>query len=371
MGRKRSKQKRKQKKKDNIEDPAVVNAPHTFVFARGKIGDKCKQLTLNMRRVMEPYTATKLQPKRMNVMKDFVAIAGPLRVSHFLTFTKSPNDVLLRLMRIPRGPTLYFKVLNYSLMKDVESSIKKPKTFLSQYVQSPLLILNGFQKVANSDMSNESENPFKLCSTMLQNMFPSLNIHKVSLNGVKRCVLFNCDPESGRIEFRHYNITVKPVGVSRRVKKLVFRQAVPNLSKLNDISDYLLAAGEGSASESELEADDPNNRVELAQSIKSHGNVKNGISAVRLTELGPRMTLELYKIEDGFCDGEVLYHRYIKKTEEEKQALRNQIRKRHKLKNKRKRIQEENVKRKKQKKELAKQQSLQTANQPPKKKSQT
>ena len=361
MGRKRSKQKRKQRQKDNIEDPAVVNAPHTFVFARGKVGDKCKQLTLNMRKVMEPYTATKLQPRKLNVMKDFVAIAGPLKVTHFLTFTKSPNDVLLRLMRIPRGPTLYFKVLKYSLMKDVESSLKKPKTFLSQYVQSPLLILNGFQKLNKSDDASENENPFKLCATMLQNMFPSLNIHKVSLNGVKRCVLFNCDPESGHIEFRHYNITVKPVGVSRRVKKLVFRQSVPNLSKLTDISDYLLAPGDGSASESELEADDPNNRVELAQSIKSHGNVKNGISAVRLTELGPRMTLELYKIEEGFCGGEVLYHKYIKKTEEEKQALRNQIHKKQKLKLKRKKIQEENVKRKQRKKEMARQQSKESS----------
>lgn len=33
-------------------------------------------------------------------------------------------------------------------------------------------------------------------------------------------------------------------------------------------------------------------------------------SAVRLHELGPRLTLSLIKIQEGFCDGQVLYHQY-------------------------------------------------------------
>ena len=41
----------------------------------------------------------------------------------------------------------------------------------------------------------------------------------------------------------------------------------------------------------------------------------------RLTEIGPRMTLKLFKIEEGICDGPVLYHKYIHKTEEEKKAI--------------------------------------------------
>ncbi|MHB1873215.1 MAG: hypothetical protein ACYCT1_20570, partial [Steroidobacteraceae bacterium] len=38
--------------------------------------------------------------------------------------------------------------------------------------------------------------------------------------------------------------------------------------------------------------------------------VKTQQSAVRLQELGPRMTLSLIKIQEGFCDGQVLYHQY-------------------------------------------------------------
>ena len=355
---KKLKLKKKKRREQAVEDPEDVKAPHTFVFSRGKVGDNAKQLTLDMRKVMEPFTASKLQARRHNIMKDFVSVAGPLGVTHFLVFGKSKSDINLRLIRLPRGPTIYFKVLKYCLVKDIASSLKKPKSgALMQYAHAPLLVLNGFQDASSSD-SNEMSNPHKLCATMIQNMYPSINIHKVKLNGMKRCVLFNYDAETGRIEFRHYNITVKPVDVNRRVKKLVTRQSVPKMGRLNDISDYLLNNDDGSASESEMELDDPNSRVELPQALKSHGNTKNSQSAVRLTELGPRMTLELFKIEEGVGEGEVLFHNYIKKTEEEKQALRDMLHTKQKLKLKRKAIQEENVRKKKQKKELHKLKSM-------------
>ena len=356
--RKKGRGKKKHKPKI-IEDPELVNAPHTFVFHRGKLGDKAKQLTLDMRKVMEPFTATNLQVQKSNILNDFVAIAAPLKVSHFLIFTKSAHSINLRIVRLPRGPTLHFKVIKYSRRNDVEASLKRPKSSLHQYAHAPLLILNGFQKQDESDSDIKLSNPHKLCATMLQNMFPSLNIQKIRLNGVKRCVLFNFDPKTGLIEFRHYNITVKPVGVHRRVKKLVIRKTIPNMSKLNDISEYLLDGADTSASESEFEQEDPNSNVELPQKMKGVGNKKNSKSAVRLTELGPRMTLELYKVEEGICAGEVMYHNYVEKTEQEKQALREKIHKREKLKLKRKAIQEENVKRKQRKKELEKLKSQQ------------
>lgn len=37
----------------------------------------------------------------------------------------------------------------------------------------------------------------------------------------------------------------------------------------------------------------------------------------RLTELGPRLQLELVKIEEGICDGQVMYHAFVTKTEAE------------------------------------------------------
>lgn len=91
------------------------------------------------------------------------------------------------------------------------------------------------------------------------------------------------------------------------------------------------------------------NEVILAQQLRSRGNLKSNQSAIRLTEIGPRMTMELVKIEDGLCDGEVLYHTYVSKTSEEVTELRKRTMEKKRLKEQRKREQEENVKRKQEK----------------------
>ncbi|VDN28748.1 unnamed protein product [Gongylonema pulchrum] len=54
----------------------------------------------------------------------------------------------------------------------------------------------------------------------------------------------------------------------------------------------------------------------------------------RLYELGPRLTLELTKIEEGVDEGEVLYHAYISKTVKELVRLRKELPKKKKIKEK-------------------------------------
>ena len=105
---------------------------------------------------------------------------------------------------------------------------------------------------------------------------------------------------------------------------------------------------EGNASESEDEGAGNNdeNEVIVSQQLRSRGNLKANQSAIRLTEIGPRMTLELVKIEDGLCDGEVLYHNHVSKTAEEVSELRKRNTDKKRLKEERKREQEANVERK-------------------------
>ena len=38
-------------------------------------------------------------------------------------------------------------------------------------------------------------------------------------------------------------------------------------------------------------------------------NVQNTQSSIKLKELGPRMELEVTKLEEGVCTGQVLYHK--------------------------------------------------------------
>ena len=68
--------------------------------------------------------------------------------------------------------------------------------------------------------------------------------------------------------------------------------------------------------------------------------------AVRLFEIGPRMDLELVKIQEGLCDGRILYHALVSKTPEEEEELERRHAQRKVEREHRRREQEENVRRK-------------------------
>uniref|UniRef100_A0A8C2DW29 Peter pan homolog n=2 Tax=Cyprinus carpio TaxID=7962 RepID=A0A8C2DW29_CYPCA len=330
-----------------VAEETFSTVPHTFVFQRGQIGRNVGQLVLDMRRVMEPFTARSLKVRKKNVLKDFVAVAGPLGITHFSIFTKTENSINMRLARLPKGPTLYFHVAKYALIKDVISSLKRHRMHEQQFSHHPLLVLNNF--------GTEGMH-IKLMATMFQNMFPSINVHKVlNLNSIKRCVLLNYDPVSQEVEFRHYSLKVVPVGMSRGVKKLM-QEKFPNMSKLEDISELLMKGV--NLSESEAEQDGDHNITELPQVYSGRGNMASQQSAVRLTEIGPRMTLQLVKIVEGMGEGKVLYHSFVSKTEEELQEILKRKEARLKEKEERKRKQEQNIALKKEKRDQNKKRSL-------------
>lgn len=188
---------------------------------------------------------------------------------------------------------------------------------------------------------DESLPHHKLLTTTFQNMLPAVNVKNVKLNTLKRCLLFNFTADDNTIDVRHYNISATPVGVNRAIKKLL--KKVPDLGQYSDISDFLT---NGYFSESDGE-DGPESQVVLPQKLAGRGNLKSNRSAIRLTELGPRLTLKLVKIQEGVGEGEVLYHSYVTKTAEEKKKLRIKIEKQKQLREKRKKEQQKNVEQKK------------------------
>lgn len=194
-----------------------------------KVGKSVHELTKDFRKVMEPYTASNIKVRPSNVVKDFVNVAGLLHVSHFCLFTKTELGPYLKLSRFPRGPTLTLRVRDYTLAKDVRSSLRKQITYEKQFENHALLIMNGF---------TGDERHVQLMASMFQNMFPSINVTKVKVNSIRRCVLLNLDKETGLVEFRHYTIKMVPVGVSKGVKKIV-QGKVPNMSKFDDVTDFL------------------------------------------------------------------------------------------------------------------------------------
>jgi ribosome biogenesis protein SSF1/2 len=235
-----------------------------------------------------------------------------------------------------------------------------------------------------------------LARDIFSSLFPPLTPQSTPLSSIKRVLLLNREspslPENNAytITLRHYAINTKATGLPKSLKRLNNAEkndkgekrgkGVPNLGKLEDVADYLLAAdaGEGnytSASESEAETDA---EVEvLAQSTrkvmsrsqrekireaqendkpKAFGDSKRqpGVEkrAIQLKELGPRMRLRLVKVEDGVCGGKIMWHDFVQKSKAEEKEMERKWEERRKAKEERKRIQRENVERKKKEKGL-------------------
>ena len=69
----------------------------------------------------------------------------------------------------------------------------------------------------------------------------------------------------------------------------------------------------------------------------------NTTSRVKLQEIGPRMEMELVKVEEGMCEGRVLYHAYVDKTEDEVKELETRAVDKETLRKRRREEQERNV----------------------------
>lgn len=68
-----------------------------------------------------------LQEKKRNNLRDFLNVAGPMGVTHFLILSKTPSSPYLRVATTPQGPTLTFKIHEYSLAADIARSQLHPR----------------------------------------------------------------------------------------------------------------------------------------------------------------------------------------------------------------------------------------------------
>lgn len=329
-----------QAKKIVTEEPEdLKRAPHSFVIKKGHVHQRVHDLMMDVRTVLKPFTASNLKVTKTNVVKDFVSVASMLNVTHMAIFTMTDKSVYMRLCRMPRGPTITFKVKSFCSAREVRSSIRRPFINAQTFSKQPLLVMNGFS--GNDDMR------VKLTASMFRNLFPSFDINAIDLSDIKRCVLLNFNPETEEIDFRHYAVRVRPVGISRAVKKIVASRRVPDLGRFKNIEEVM--EKDGALTESEGEDDvEEIRQVTLTQDLgsKTRGNLAEEKSAIRLVEIGPRMTLSLFKIEEGLMDGEVLYHSIIQKTSKEIEVLKAKKRRLILEKAKRKKQQEDNVRRK-------------------------
>ncbi|WOO85192.1 Brix domain-containing protein [Vanrija pseudolonga] len=355
---------------------AAEKAPKSFVIKSGTVTKSVGSLVRDFRKIMEPNTATRLRERPGARLRDYLTIAPTLSVTHLLAFTLTDAfNVHLRMARLPQGPTLTFRVLRYSLMRDIVSASVSMRNIGKspggEYRNPPLLVLNNFQQPAEGPALPQ----LKLMSTMFQGLFPPIQIEKSALPTFRRVLLVSYNHGTGLISLRHYTISVRPQGVSRRVRKLVnlggatSSRRAPDLSNADDIADYLIrrsrdaseaSSGYDSMSESEAsEAESDTNAVELPEDYVGRGNKKGERKAVRLLETGPRLELELVKVVEGLVgskrgEGETVYHKYEARTKSQTSAQTKAHDERRRLREARRAEQAANVARKKAEKDAKK-----------------
>ncbi|KAF2687543.1 brix domain-containing protein c [Lentithecium fluviatile CBS 122367] len=390
MGRRGS-----QRKKQSVADKQAAKKPiegnpksMVIRIGAGEVGSSVSQLVNDMRQVMQPDTAVRLKERRANKLRDYTTMAGPLGVTHLLLFSRSESgNTNLRLAKIPRGPTLHFRVEKYSLAKDIIKSLKHPRSGSDDYQLAPLLVMNNFM---TSDAERERlgdkappKHLEKLVTDMFQGLFPPIQPHATPLQSIKRVLLLNREPPSEEngtctISLRHYAITTRVTGLPKAIRRLYAaekligsrekkKRGLPNLGALDDVADYMLdpsAAGYTSASDTEMDTDaEVEVAAPVARKVMSKREREKAVAggdarksrdgrpnvekrAVKLIELGPRMILRLTKVEEDICSGKVMWHEFVTKSKEEVKVMDEVWEKRNQEKAERRRIQRENIEKK-------------------------
>ncbi|KAJ7090247.1 Brix domain-containing protein [Mycena belliarum] len=354
---------RKRKNRTHLKGAAPATAstegvPKSFIIKHGPVGHSIAQLVRDFRKVMEPNTASRLKERTRNKLKDYLTLAPALQVTHLLAFTLTPIAPSLRIIRLSNGPTLSFRVERYSLMKDILNTSRRARSIGMEYLSPPLLVLASFPAPSPTTPPH-----LTLLMKSFQSLFPPLSPHTLALSSARRVVLISYNAERGTIDFRHYVITVKPYGVSKRVRRVLdgtqkASGGVLDLGNEKDVADFLLRkrgeAGpdggyESAASSTESVAGDDGDAVDLADDYVGRNNKKGQRRAVRLDEVGPRMELRLVKITEGVPgkEGSVIYHEFVKKTKKEVANLQASHAAKEKLRKERRLEQELNVERKK------------------------
>lgn len=306
------------------------------------------ELVDDLRKLMLPYTAIHFKEdaknSKLTLSRYSKELAMPMGISHILAFSQNEERLNLRLARVPDGPTMTFRVQQFSLSRHVKAIQRRPFASTGALQHPPVVVTNNFGDAT-------APPHVKLMRITFQNMFPAINVATVKLADCRRVVLFNVtrnDEGQDVVQVRHFAIKATPVGINKKVRRLI-QTKVPNLSNVQDIADYIegtATATTDAANASDSEPEDETSHVILSQKYAGRGNVKSQKSALKLVELGPRLSLHLIKVERGLGGGDVMYHAYITKTAEEVKELKERKQKETMLKQQRRDEQQRNVERK-------------------------
>jgi hypothetical protein len=158
-----------------------------------------------------------------------------------MMFTNTEKNSYLRIAKMPKGPTITFKIKSYCLSSDIFQNGKNKKPLTKNFYHIPIIIMNGFNSV---NINEKYDMPLKTISMMFQSFFPPLNLTEVQMKKCKRVVLLNLNIEKNNepeLLFRHYDIDIEKFSIKKTISNLInFNGLNKDLSKFNNIADYVL-----------------------------------------------------------------------------------------------------------------------------------
>lgn len=192
---------------------------HVWFFVQ--VDKTARELIEDLRHVMMPHTAAKLRVRKSNTLKDFVSVAGPMGVTHMMLLSQTDGGNLnLRVGRLPRGPTITFRVERYSLARQIRAAQKRPVDVATAFRNPPLVMMTNFANIPGGDAvpgvaGVSLSDAMRMVQVTVQAMFPAINPATVKLSDCRRVLLVHYNKGTKQIELRHFVIRATPVGVSR------------------------------------------------------------------------------------------------------------------------------------------------------------
>ena len=249
---------------DKQEKPQ--NEAMTMVISLGEVGSGVRDLVSDLKKVLHPFTFSKLKARGKNKLRDFVDAATPLGAKMLILLRNQLENTTLSLARFPRGPTMHFDIKRFCTMSDVhKADINNTASFNKKEKADPFLVLSGF---SNSDTD-------QAMTAMFQGLFPSILVGALNLNYMKRVISIN--KEGTTIQIRHYKVTKKDLQVNESIE-MILKDKDIDLSNYQSIDDFVLE------------------KIQTTKSDKKQ-------CALRLHEIGPRIDMELKQTDVGVFGG--------------------------------------------------------------------
>ncbi|KNH04728.1 peter pan protein [Perkinsela sp. CCAP 1560/4] len=288
-------------------EQAYLSRCRNAVLHNGSANSLVEKLIVDWRKTLLPcapysYHSSHKIHKKLN-LKNLNKLIKDGNLSHLHIFHVGEFGVTMRIARSPNGPTLYFRVESFTLVRDViKFQHRHHGGDHKLFTQPPIIVLNQFS-FSDKKAHSEDSMAIQIAGEMLRSMIDVATKENVSHMGKYGRILFFSRVSTGDslkdgtnilIEVRHYTV------LGRSASKKT--QLIEDLSK-GTISSSLLKkisqGGDGSQCCEDLVRDLDGNRDVLKSADDE--------SKIQLVEIGPRLTLRLLRIEQGLCGGTAIW----------------------------------------------------------------